>query len=231
MLAPAFPSQAETTLTRYSQGGRGYSTDSTQSTAGSSQRGPPHRWNCFGCSGPHPYSEFKNGNHVVICPNRDVSGVREHAAKNIKRMQKNHKKKHIQNQKRKNLATANFTNFDEAGQHCIREQCFAAWKGNDVSNSASTMSSITGSGFSPLVQAADTEAVVVAPGSSWSMSLSSLPAPLSSLRCRSRFKATCLTLQSSLVKIWTTQTALRFVEWWTCVLHLRRAAFTSLQPS
>ncbi len=147
-LAPAFPSQAETTLTRYPQGGEGYSTDSTRSTAGSSRGGPPCPWNCFGCGGPHPYSEFKNGNHVVNCPNRDILGICEHAAKNIKKMQKNRKKKHVQNQKRKNLGTANFTNFDEAGQHRIREQCLAAWKGTDVSDSASAVSSITGPGSS-----------------------------------------------------------------------------------
>jgi hypothetical protein len=58
-----------------------------------------------------PYSEFKNGNHVIICPNRDVPGVRKHATKNIEKMRKNRKKRHIQNQKRKNLGTANFTDF------------------------------------------------------------------------------------------------------------------------
>jgi hypothetical protein len=118
--APAFPSKAETMLTQYAQGGGGYSTDSTRSTAGSS-RGPPCLWNCFGCGGPHPYSEYTDGNHVVICPNRDVPGIREHAARNIKKMRRNRKKKHVQNQKRKNLGTANFADFDEAGQKRIRE--------------------------------------------------------------------------------------------------------------
>jgi hypothetical protein len=144
--APAFSSQVETTLTRYAQGGRGYSTNSTWSTAGSS-RGPPRTWNCFGCSGPHPYSEFKNGNHVVICPNQDVPGVREHANKNIKKMWKNRKKRHVQNQKRKNLGTANFTNFDKEGQKCIREQCLAAMHSHKVSDSTSAMSLITGPGL------------------------------------------------------------------------------------
>jgi hypothetical protein len=123
--ASAFPSQSETTLTRYAQGGGGYSTDSTRSTAGSS-RGPPCPWNCFGCGGPHPYSEYTDGNHVVICPNRDVPSICEHATRNIEKMRRNHKKKHVQNQKRKNLGTANFANFDEAGQKRIREQCLAA---------------------------------------------------------------------------------------------------------
>ena len=145
--AAAFPSQAETTLTRY-QGGGGYSTDSTRSTAGSS-RGQPRPWNCFGCGGPHPYSEYKDGAHVVICPNRDVPGVREHAARNIEKMRKNRKKRHVQNQKRKNLGTANFADFDEAGQKRIREQCLAAIQGHDVSDSASALSSVTGPSPAP----------------------------------------------------------------------------------
>ncbi len=145
--APAFLSQAETTLTRYAQGGGGYSTNSTWSTAGSSQ-GPPCPWKCFGCGGPHPYSEYTDGNHVVICPNRDVPGVREHAARNTEKMRRNRKKKHVLNQKRKNLGMANFADFDEAGQKRIREQCLAAIQGHDVSDSASAVSSVTGPGSS-----------------------------------------------------------------------------------
>jgi hypothetical protein len=61
-------------------------------------------------------------------------------------MRKNRKKRHVQNQKRKNLGTANFTDFDEEGQKRIREQCLAAMHGHDVSDSASAMSSITGPG-------------------------------------------------------------------------------------
>jgi hypothetical protein len=229
-LAPAFPSQAETTLTCYSPGGGGYSTDTTRASTGGGSRGPPHPWNCFCCGRPHPYSEYKNGKHIVICPNRDAPGVCEHAAKNIKKMRKNRKKKHVQNQKRKNLGTANFTNFDKAGRHPIREQCLAAMRENDVRDSASVVSSVTGPGSSAQVLAMDADAVVVAPGSLWLMSLSLLLACLTSLRCQSRFKATCLTSQSSLVTIWKTQTALGFVARWTLALHLQQAAFTSSQP-
>jgi hypothetical protein len=83
---------------------------------------------------------------VVICPNRDTPGVREHAAKNIEKMRKNRKKKPVQNTKRKNLGTANFSDFDAAGQQCIREQCLAAVGGHKVSNNTSAMSSVTGPG-------------------------------------------------------------------------------------
>jgi hypothetical protein len=89
-LAPAFPSQAETTLTHYSAGGSGYSTGGySRAMDRSGGRGPPRAWNCFGCDGPHPYLEYKDGQHIIICPNKDAPGVREHATKNIEKMQKN----------------------------------------------------------------------------------------------------------------------------------------------
>ena len=145
--ASAFPSQAETTLNRYAAGGGGYSTDgSSRATDRSGGRGPSRIWNCFGCGGPHPYSEYKDGQHVILCPNKDAPGVREHATKNIEKMRKNRKKKHTQNQKRKNLGTTNYADFDEEGQQRIQEQCLAAIGGHPVSDSASAMSSVTGPG-------------------------------------------------------------------------------------
>ncbi len=144
-LTPAFPSQAETMLARYLVGG-GYSTDGSQVTNRSGGQGPPCTWTCFGCGSPHPYSEYRNGNHVVVCPNRDNPGVREHATKNIEKMRENRKEKHIQNTKRKNLGTANFSHFDNASQQRIREQCLAAVGGHEVSDNNSAMSSVTGPG-------------------------------------------------------------------------------------
>jgi hypothetical protein len=117
-LTPPFPIQAETTLVRYLVGS-GYSTDGSWVTDRSGGQGPPCTWTCFGCGCPHPYSDYKNGNHVVVCPNRDNPGVRGHAAKNIEKMHRNRKKKHIQNTKRKNLGTANFSDFDKVGQQRI----------------------------------------------------------------------------------------------------------------
>jgi hypothetical protein len=64
-------------------------------------------------------------------------------------MRKNRKKRHTQNQKRKNLGTANFANFDEAGKKRIREQCLATIQGHDVSDSTSVMSSVTGLSSAP----------------------------------------------------------------------------------
>ena len=65
--ASAFPSQAETTLTRYSSAG--------------GSRGGGRPINCFGCGGLHPWSEFIYGKHVVKCPNRLNPGVADNAMK------------------------------------------------------------------------------------------------------------------------------------------------------
>ncbi len=61
-------------------------------------------------------------------------------------MQKNRKKKHVQNMKRKNFGTANFSDFDDIGQQHIQEQCLAAVGGHEVSDNASVMASVTGPG-------------------------------------------------------------------------------------
>jgi hypothetical protein len=126
--ASAFPSQAEKTLMRYSS-------DSNSPAASHSPHGggTQHPWSCFGCGGPHPYSELcTNEGHVVICPNRDIPGVRENAARNIEKMCKNHKKRHNPNSKRKNLRTVNLSNFDEQGKRRITEQVLVSMTGKIV---------------------------------------------------------------------------------------------------
>jgi len=138
-----YPSQAELTMRRYSgEGG----TPGSGTPSGGTRTG----WTCFGCGGNHPWSEFRGnrgggdrgrgdaGEHVVICPNRDNPGIREHAAKQIEKMRKNRKKRHTQNLKRKNLSTANLSDFDEEGQNRIREQVLHTE--GDHSSIASTVS-------------------------------------------------------------------------------------------
>jgi hypothetical protein len=76
--AMAFPSQAETTLTRYSGGGgyksdggssiRGYCLDDTRQSLGKDD-------SCFGCKGIHPW--MRDGK--IVCPNKDKPGVRDEA--------------------------------------------------------------------------------------------------------------------------------------------------------
>ena len=136
--AGAYPSQAETTLTRYSGGG-GYSTDgSTPSGGGESKR----VYSCLSCGGHHPWSEFCNGKHMVICMNANNPGVHENAQKNIDRMKANHQKRHQANTKRKNLGTANLLDFDEAGQKCIREQVLNAMGSHDVVSDHTSVASL-----------------------------------------------------------------------------------------
>jgi len=100
---------------------------------------------CHGCGGPHAWTEFKNGEHIIICLNRDNPGVRENAKRNADRMKANRQKRHRQNTKRKNLGTANYSDFDSAGQECIREQVLLSLKHGhcEISDSTSVASSIT----------------------------------------------------------------------------------------
>ena len=64
--AAAFPSQAEKTLPKYSSTG-----DSC---------GGGCNINCFGCGGPHPWSEFIDGKHVVKFPHRSNPGMAENCS-------------------------------------------------------------------------------------------------------------------------------------------------------
>jgi len=81
----------------------------------------------------------------MVCPNRNNPGMRENAKKNVDRMKANCQKRARQNTKRKNLGTANFANFDTAGQDCIREQVLLTLKnGNhEISDTTSVASSVT----------------------------------------------------------------------------------------
>jgi hypothetical protein len=89
--------------------------------------------------------EFKNGEHIVICPNCDNLGVRNNAKQIIDQMKANRQKRHRQNTKRKNLGTANYSNFDSAGQEHIKEQVLLSLKNGhrEISNTTSVASSAT----------------------------------------------------------------------------------------
>jgi len=139
----AYPSQTEDTIQRYASGG-GQSTDGSASTPGGDRRGR-RPFTCHGCGGSHPWTEFQNGEHVVVCPNQNNPGIRNNAKRNIDRMKVNRQKRHRQNTKRKNLGTANYSDFDAAGQERIREQVLVSLKnGNhEVSNTTSIASSVT----------------------------------------------------------------------------------------
>jgi hypothetical protein len=92
---------------------------SSKDPHGGKRNGKVGLWPCFGCGGPHPWLEYRDGKHVILCPNKNDLGILENANKNIERMQKNRKKRQLQSQKRKNLGTENFSDFDESGQQQI----------------------------------------------------------------------------------------------------------------
>jgi hypothetical protein len=58
-------------------------------------------------------------------------------------MKANRQKQFKQNTKRKNLGTANFADFDKAGQQRIREQVLQAMGNHEISNATSIASSVT----------------------------------------------------------------------------------------
>jgi hypothetical protein len=79
---------------------------------------------------------------VVICVNANNPGVSDNAQKNIDRMKTNRQKRHRANTKRKNLGTANFLDFDEAGQKRIREQVLNAMGSCDVVSDNTSVASL-----------------------------------------------------------------------------------------
>jgi hypothetical protein len=109
--ALALPSQAETTLSRYSpRGGR-----PPESGAGQA-RGQQRPLTCYGCGGPHPWSEYRQGSYVVICPNQHNPGITENATRALERMRKNKSRRYQHNKKRKNINTVNFGDLPEAAR-------------------------------------------------------------------------------------------------------------------
>ena len=105
-------SQAEKTISKYS--------DNTSSIkSGGSSKGPLC---CCGYGGPLPFSLLKQGIHVIKSPNAYNPGICENAKKVIKPIRFKHKRRQQDFVKRKNLATANFSNFDAEGQDHIHSQ-------------------------------------------------------------------------------------------------------------
>ena len=103
---------------------------------------------CFGCGGPHPWSEYIDGKHVVKCPNKLNPGVDDNATKALKRYRANCKKQQTKNSKKQNLASANFSDFYEASQQRILEQVQQAESNHSKFETVSVASSVT----SPSVQ-------------------------------------------------------------------------------
>ncbi len=132
--ASAFPSQAETTLIKYSQSG------GNRGGNGWGERRPP---TCFGCGGPHPWSELIDGKFVVKCPNKLNSGVQDNAQKNLEKYRADQKKQRERNSKKRNLATTNLSDFDKVSQQGIKEKVLQSTTKGDVDESTSVISAVT----------------------------------------------------------------------------------------
>jgi hypothetical protein len=76
-----YPSQAEDTMRCYATGSGHLTNGSANTPGGDRQSRCPFA--CHGCGGPHPWTEFKNGEHIIICPNHDNPGVHDNAKRNI----------------------------------------------------------------------------------------------------------------------------------------------------
>ena len=119
--APAFPSQAEQTLNRYSSGGN--------------QRNRlPLR--CFGCGGDHPWMKNKK----VVCPKAKEPGV----AKNAEAQYEAFRRRIAEDRKKRGgnrrFKLVNFNDMNKTDQKKMREQVLAS---SATSSQSSTTSAIT----------------------------------------------------------------------------------------
>jgi hypothetical protein len=110
---PVFPSQAKTTLTRYSQSG---------GNQGGGGKGEKRPISCFGCGGPHLWSEHIEGKHVVKCPNKSNPGVQENVERNLEKYRATRNNQRSKTSIKQNLTTTNLSDFDKASQQRIWEQ-------------------------------------------------------------------------------------------------------------
>jgi hypothetical protein len=139
--AGALPSQAKTMFNRCSSSS-GCLTDGSATSASSGGYGTQF-FACHGCDSPHPWLEFCDGKHIVICANQDNPGVHKNAQRNIDRIKANCQKCFKQNTKWKNLGTANFSDVDKAGQQRIQEQVLQAMGHRKISNATSVALLVT----------------------------------------------------------------------------------------
>jgi hypothetical protein len=87
---------------------------------------------------------------VIKCPNAADPKICDNAKATINRMKKKRKKNNLDHKKKKNLATANFADFDKESKKQIHDQVLQSVAVSS-GDSTSVTSSITGTGntFSP----------------------------------------------------------------------------------
>ena len=99
--------------------------------------------NCFGCGGPQPWSEYIEGKHVVKCTNKLNPGIADHAAKNLEKYRATRKKQRDKNSKKRNLATPNYSDFDEVSQQRIWDQVLQTNTKSEVGDTTRVISAVT----------------------------------------------------------------------------------------
>jgi hypothetical protein len=177
----AFPSQAESTLSRYSSGYKsdgyssGYKSDGSsgyRTNDDSGSRGLGRGHSCHGCKGIHPW--MKNG--VIVCPNRDQPGIRAIAEANYKAWLERTKERCAKGAARKRKGP-NFDSMSPENKARIKEQVLASMGITTISQkddaSTITTESPRPSGGKPLILIADVKVLSsVTPGKEL------LPAPI-----------------------------------------------------
>jgi hypothetical protein len=113
--ALSFPSIAKQTIKCYTGG--------DDSTKGSGMTvGSFIECKCWGCGLPHPWSKKEKGKFVVICPNANKPGIREHTAAQIKDFQERKGRKHAKGSKCKNANTLNWEDIPAKRRAVLLQQ-------------------------------------------------------------------------------------------------------------
>jgi hypothetical protein len=176
--ANVYPSQAESTLSRYSSrykldGSSGYRTDNTNGLRG---LGKSDR--CFGCKRVHPW--MKDG--IIVCPNHDQPGVRPIAEAAYKAwLAKAHERHATHASRKRNRGGTNYDNTTPKNKAKIKEQVLASMgvttirQGDDASTITNDSAKSGGAKtlMKPLILIADVQVL-----SSANLSKEILPAPI-----------------------------------------------------
>jgi hypothetical protein len=105
-------SQAKKTISQYKGGDEG-----SHRSGSTASRGILC---CYGCCRPPPWSTLDNSIYVIKCPNAGNPGAHENAKKTIKCIRNKWKKMQQDFQKHTNLASTNYSDFDDASKERIR---------------------------------------------------------------------------------------------------------------
>jgi hypothetical protein len=135
----AFPAQVNASQCKKTMTCYGVGVEMTKKSNSTSGRLPLC---CYGCGGLHPWPVLENGIYVTKCPQAGDACIAKNARRTIDHIRAKCKKQQQESKKRKNLATANYANFDDEGKKCIKQQILQSVK--VATNAASMCSSITG---------------------------------------------------------------------------------------